>query len=66
MKKQVVVKLDVSVALNEGEYQALQRYLDLPRKPTMKQVKKYFDQVIEDALDELLEEHGPEEEDDQE
>jgi len=58
MKKKVVIKVDIPVALTELELLALQAALDSKRKPTERQVVKHFEQVIDEAIEQLLEEHG--------
>ncbi len=57
-KKKYVVKTEVAVKLNAPEYKALQAALESARKPTVRQVQAYFDDVIEREIENLLEEHG--------
>jgi hypothetical protein len=50
------------VRLTEDAYKALQRSLESARKPTARQVKAHFQEVIDEEIGRLIDEHGDEEE----
>lgn len=61
-KKKSVVQVDLKVALTEEELQALQDKLETPRKPSKKQVKDHFTEVLREEVARLLEDFPPDEE----
>jgi hypothetical protein len=62
-RKKVVVRVDVPVRLDQEEYDALQRALDSPRKPSTKAIIGYFNDIIDEAIEHMVEDHPAPEED---
>jgi hypothetical protein len=60
--EKTVMKVDLTVRLTEDTYKALQRSLESARKPTARQVKAHFQEVIDEEISRLIDEHGDEEE----
>lgn len=55
MKKKVVMKVEIPIALTESEYLALQAAVGSKRKLTPTQVVKHFTGIVDDYIDELCE-----------
>ena len=57
MRKKVALTTEVLVKLSEEELRLVQLELETNRKPTEKQVRKFFEEAIEHELERLAEEH---------
>lgn len=62
----IVAKEAVQVKLDQTGVEALQKKLDMPRKPRSRQIRQYFQELVDEEIGRLIEDYEadkPEEDD---